>query len=186
MKSLPAAERASLLVLAREAVGRRLDGREPPEIGPDLAGLTGPRAAFVTIRRRDTHELRGCRGECPARRPLAECVRRVAVSAALDDPRFVPVRREELPGLVFEISALTDLAPIRPEQVQVGRHGLILSAGGGIGLLLPQVPVEQGWDRDAFLDGLCRKAGLSSGCWRRPGVSLQAFEAEVWSDTDSE
>jgi AmmeMemoRadiSam system protein A len=174
--------RVALLALARESVSRALDGRAPPEIGPEFAAVSTPRAAFVTIRRRDTGELRGCRGECPARRPLAECVRGVAVAAALADPRFVPVTREELPDLHFEISALTDPVPIRPEEVRVGRHGLILAADGTIGLLLPQVPVEQGWDTEAFLDALSHKAGLARGRWRRPGAALRAFEAEVWSD----
>jgi AmmeMemoRadiSam system protein A len=177
-------ERAALLALARDSVSRRLAGRAPPEVGTALAALDEPRAAFVTIRRRDTGDLRGCRGECPARRPLPECVSRVAVSAALDDPRFLPVTLAELPEVVFEISALTEPVTIRPEDVLVGRHGLILAAEGTVGLLLPQVPIEQGWDREAFLDGLCRKAGLPRGCWRLPGASLRAFEAEVWSEDE--
>jgi len=176
--------RAALLALARAAVDRRLAGQPGPEIEPPLTALNEPRAAFVTIRRRDSGELRGCRGECPARRSLPECVRRVAVSAALEDPRFLPLMRGELSEVSFEISALTDPMPIRPEEVVVGRHGLILAADGAIGLLLPQVPAEQDWDREAFLDGLCRKAGLRKGRWRLAGASLRAFEAEVWSEDE--
>jgi len=175
-------ERAALLVLARTAVERALAGRPAPEIVPALAALKEPHAAFVTIRRLGTGRLRGCRGECPARSPLPECVRRVAVSVALDDPRFPPVTRDELPILRFEISALTPPEPIRPEDVVVGRHGLLLSGEAAVGLLLPQVPVEQGWNREAFLDGLCVKAGLPVGSWRRPDLTLSAFEAEVWSE----
>jgi len=177
-------ERAALLVLARSAVERALGGLSPPPIEPPLTRFTEPRGAFVTIRRRATSRLRGCLGECPARRPLPECVRRVAVSAALRDPRFPAVTRDELPLIRFEISALTPPQPIQPRDVIVGTHGLILTTETGTGLLLPQVPVEQGWDREAFLDGLCWKAGVPAGSWRLPEVSLLAFEAEVWEETD--
>jgi uncharacterized protein (TIGR00296 family) len=105
------------------------------------------------------------------------------VSAALDDPRFPPVTRNELPLLQFEISALTDPRPIRAEEVIVGTHGLIVSAASLLGLLLPQVPIEQGWDREAFLNGLCHKAGLPEAAWRGPGLTLRAFEAEVWTES---
>lgn len=175
-------ERAALLALARQAVARALEGGRPPSIDAVLKALTEPRAAFVTIRRRGSGRLRGCRGECPARRPLPECVRSVAVSAALGDPRFPPVTPEELPDLRFEISALTSPEPILPTDVVVGTHGLVVSAGAAVGLLLPQVPVEQGWDRVAFLDGVCRKAGLPVAAWRDSRVTLESFEAEVWSE----
>lgn len=182
MKPLGERERAALLVLARSSVRSALDERPAPEMETILRTLTESRAAFVTIRDRRTGRLRGCRGECPARRPLPECVSRVAVSAALDDPRFRPVTREELPDVRFEISALTDPAPIRPEEVVVGRHGLLLSGEALVGLLLPQVPVEQGWDGQAFLEGLCVKAGVPPGSWRRPDLELLGFEAEVWAE----
>jgi len=175
-------QRAELLGLARGSVARALDGRPPPEIGSGLQLLLEPRAAFVTVRRARSGRLRGCRGECPARRSLPECVRHVSVAAALDDPRFPPVTRDELPALRFEISALTTPRPIRPEEVVVGTHGLLLHAETALGLLLPQVPVEQGWDREAFLEGLCHKAGLPPGSWRSGEVSLSAFEAEVWAE----
>ena len=175
-------ERAELLALARLSVEGALVGGPPTQIGPVLSACREPRAAFVTIRRRGTGRLRGCRGECVASQPLPECVRSVAVSAALDDPRFSPVTLEELPVLRFEISALTNPVPIRPEDVVVGTHGLLLCGGSGRGLLLPQVPVEQGWDREAYLEGLCFKAGIPAGAWRGPDVSLSAFEAEVWAE----
>jgi uncharacterized protein (TIGR00296 family) len=104
------------------------------------------------------------------------------VSGALDDPRFPPVTRDELPILRFEISALTNPEPIQPEEVVVGKHGLVLSGEAAVGLLLPQVPVEHGWNRAEFLDGLCVKAGLPAGSWRRPDLTLSAFEAEVWAE----
>ncbi len=177
-----APERRALLILAREAVAQALAGQAPPEIVPELSFLTEPRGAFVTIRHPGTGQLRGCRGEFPARRPLPECVRNVAVVSALEDLRFSPLAHDELPVVRFEISALAPPDPIDPEDVIIGRHGLVLTGDGGAGLLLPQVPVAQGWDRKAFLDGLCVKAGLPVGAWKWDGVLLQAFEAEVWEE----
>jgi uncharacterized protein (TIGR00296 family) len=92
------------------------------------------------------------------------------------------VTRDELPLLRFEISALTTPQPIRPGEVVVGRHGLLVSADAGVGLLLPQVAVEQGWEREAFLEGVCVKAGLPRDSWRRSDLMLSGFEAEVWAD----
>ncbi len=177
-----APERRALLDLAREAVAQALAGQAPPEIVPELRILTEPRGAFVTIRHSGTGQLRGCRGDFPARRPLPECVRNVAVVSALEDPRFSPLAHDELPVVRFEISALAPPVPIDPEDVIIGRHGLVLTGADGAGLLLPQVPVAQGWDRTAFLDGLCVKAGLPVGAWKWEGVFLQAFEAEVWEE----
>lgn len=176
------AERASLLELARAAVRRSLEGLRPPDIPEVLARFTEPQAAFVTIRHRVTGALRGCRGECPGRRPLPDCVRRVAVSAALDDPRFPPVTLDEISDLTFEISALGPMRPITPDQVRVGVHGLLVASRRGVGLLLPQVPLEQGWGKSEYLDGVCVKAGLPPGSHEDEDVTLSAFEAEVWSD----
>lgn len=175
-------ERLALLALARLSVERALEGLPAPEIDPPLQEMKEPRAAFVTIRRARSGLLRGCRGESLARRPLPECVSFAAVSAALDDPRFPHVTRDELPLLRFEISALTTPQPIRPGEVVVGRHGLLVSADAGVGLLLPQVAVEQGWEREAFLEGVCVKAGLPRDSWRRSDLMLSGFEAEVWAD----
>lgn len=181
MAPIPEARRRALLSLAREAIRRAVSGEDPPAIPAVLAPLTEPRSAFVTLR--DARgELRGCRGEVPARRALPECVRRVAVSSALDDPRFPPVSAGEVEELGIEISALTTPRPLRPEQVEIGRHGLLISAGWATGLLLPQVPEEHGWDREAFLDALCAKAGLPTGSWRREDSVLLGFEAEVWDE----
>ena len=175
--------RQELLVLAREAVRRALTGAEPPLVPASLSEMTEPRAAFVTIRSLEG-ELRGCRGEIPPRRPLPECVCHVAVASALDDPRFPPVREEDLPALRFEISALTEPTRIRPEEVEIGRHGLLITTEWTAGLLLPQVPVSQRWYREGYLAALCVKAGLETEAWRQDGVILQAFEAEVWGESE--
>jgi len=174
-----------LLALARETLTAHLSGRGLPDPRVTSAALLVPRACFVTLRRRDSGDLRGCRGERVARRPLVESVIHMTVASAVDDPRFEPVRLHEVPGLRIEISALTPPQPIRPEDVVVGRHGLIIMAGGSAGLLLPQVAVAYGWNREQFLRAVCEKAGLSQEAWRRAGVRLEAFEAEVWGEAES-
>jgi len=113
--------------------------------------------------------------------PLFKVVQECAVAAATEDPRFPPVSPGELPSLRVEVSVLTPLAPILPEEVEIGRHGLMVSQGGRRGLLLPQVPVEWGWDRETFLDQACVKAGLPPSAWRH-GATLQAFTAEVFGE----
>jgi AmmeMemoRadiSam system protein A len=113
--------------------------------------------------------------------PLWKVVQECAVAAATEDPRFPPVSPKELPELHVEISVLTPLFPIRPEDIVVGRHGLMVTQGRMRGLLLPQVPVELGWDREMFLDQTCAKAGLPPSAWRH-GATLQGFTAEVFGE----
>ena len=158
-----------------------LEGIAEPDVPPGLNEMSEARAAFVTIRGPDGR-LRGCMGEWPARRSLPECVRRVAVRAALDDPRFEPLTREELPSVRLEISVLTESRTVEPHEVEVGRHGLVVTTRHGSGLLLPQVPVAYGWDRHHFLEELCAKAGVPVSDLARPDTTLEAFEAEVWEE----
>ena len=110
-------------------------------------------------------------------------VQECAVAAATEDPRFPPVSPDELSSLRVEISVLTPLVLIRPEEVEVGRHGLMIAQGRRRGLLLPQVPVEWGWDRETFLDQTCVKAGLPPSAWRH-GATLWAFTAEVFGEEE--
>ncbi|MEJ2677581.1 MAG: AmmeMemoRadiSam system protein A [Gemmatimonadota bacterium] len=180
---IPQADRATLLDLARETLARYLDDRPLPDV-PDRPALKERRAVFVTLRRRDNGDLRGCRGETVARRPLGEAVALMAIAAAVDDPRFRSVTAEELPLLHVEISALSAPKPIRPDEIVVGQHGLILRSGLRAGLLLPQVPTEHGWDRDAYLMALCRKAGLPPRTWEMPSAELEGFTAEVWGEDE--
>lgn len=180
---LSASDKEDLLRLARQSLSEHLTGCKLSSPRSDSSAVQRVRAAFVTLRLRETGELRGCRGECYARRPLAESVAEMAIAAA-SDPRFPPVTAEELPDLRVEISALTSMKPIQADEVIVGRHGLMIAVGDRMGLLLPQVPVAQGWDREAYLDGLCRKAGLPGGAWKAEGVQLFSFEAEVWGEDE--
>ena len=127
-------------------------------------------------------ELRGCIGNFSAQTPLHKMVQQMAIAAALEDPRFESVSPQELPAVELEISVLSGLSPITPEEVVVGTHGLFITLGFHRGVLLPQVPVEWGWERDEYLDHLCLKAGLPRGTWREPEVVLESFTAQVFSE----
>jgi len=176
---LGAAERKNLLGIARRALeGYVAGGKVPREEGAQ-GKLAAPGAAFVTLTKNG--RLRGCIGYTEAVAPLFKVVQECAVAAATEDPRFPPVSPVELPSLRVEISVLTPLFPIRPEEVDVGRHGLMVAQGRMRGLLLPQVPVELGWDRETFLDQTCVKAGLPPSAWRH-GATLQGFTAEVFGE----
>jgi len=170
-----------LLTLARRAIARKLN--RPVGDMPNLPlRLREALGVFVTLRRRSDGELRGCIGYVEPRFPLAEGVAHAARAAAFDDNRFEPVRPDELDGLVIDVSVLGAPEPIDPEQVRVGVHGLILRHQGRTGLLLPQVPVEQGWDRLAFLDHTCQKAGLPPGTWHHPEAVLLGFSAQLFDE----
>ncbi|HSE15255.1 MAG TPA: AmmeMemoRadiSam system protein A [Candidatus Deferrimicrobium sp.] len=178
---LDEAQRNELLQIARGALeGYIGTGRIPS--GVEARGkLAAPGAAFVTLTKNG--RLRGCIGYTEAVAPLFKVVQECAVAAATEDPRFPPVSPAELPSLRVEISVLTPMFPIRPEEVEVGRHGLLVAQGRMRGLLLPQVPVEWGWDRETFLDQTCVKAGLPPSAWRH-GATLRAFTAEVFGERE--
>ena len=175
-------DRQALLRIARQALAAQLGGESWPEIEQVSAALREPRATFVTLWRRDDGALRGCRGEIRALHPLAESVARMGVAAATDDPRFLPVTYDELPLLRIEINALTPLRPIAPGEIVIGRHGLMIIRGSNAGLLLPEVPVRFGWDRAAFLEGLCHKAWLPARAWAKRDTQLYGFETEEWGE----
>jgi AmmeMemoRadiSam system protein A len=180
---LNALERRSLLGAARDAIAARLTSHEaarPPLEG----GLAAARGAFVTLRRAADGELRGCVGHLEGDAPLLLTVMKMAVAAATHDARFDPVTAGELVSLRIEISVLSPLEPIRPSDIQVGRHGLLLRHGVRRGVLLPQVPVEHGWDCQAFLAHTCRKAGLPPDAWKRPDAELLGFTATVFGEDD--
>ena len=104
----------------------------------------------------------------------------MAAYAAVNDGRFRPVSREELPLLEYEISVLSPLRRVlNIEEIVVGRHGLVIKQGEREGLLLPQVPLEQGWDRKTFLEMTCDKAGLLKDAWKDPRTDIFAFTAQV-------
>jgi uncharacterized protein len=171
-------ERALLLKLAHTSVAAALDRREIP-LTPPSPHLAEPRGAFTTLYYRGA--LRGCVGYVFPVSSLYRTVAESARGAAFEDTRFPPVSRQEAPELEVSLSVLSVPEPITPEAVEVGRHGLLVSMGANRGLLLPQVPVEHGWDRVTFLEQTCRKAGLPANAWQA-GASLKAFTAEVFGD----
>lgn len=178
------ADRSMLLKLSRDTLHEYLSTRIMPKFESTSAAMNLPRATFVTLRHKDTHELRGCRGEVFARYPLWESVQRVSTLSAVDDPRFPPMSHAELADTHIEISVLTPLRLARdPNEVIVGQHGVMIRKGMRSGLFLPQVPIEQGWDHDEYLSSLCwMKAGLSADAWRKPDVQLYIFEAEIFEE----
>lgn len=137
---------------------------------------------FVTLKK--DGDLRGCIGTLAAEEGLAGTVAKFACSAAFDDPRFPPLAREEWPAVSLEISLMTPPRRIHPEEVAVGRHGLILELGGRRGLLLPQVATEWNFGREQFLEALAQKAGLRPRAWADPQARLFAFEAEVFGEEE--
>ena len=168
-----------LLRLAREALEARVEHRAPPPIDHGGA-LDWPRGAFVTIHAGG--DLRGCLGQIGTDAPLGETVAHLAAVVSDSDPRFDPVRPAELPGLEIEISVLTPEREVAsPEEVEVGRHGVIIEQGGRRGLLLPQVATEQRWDRDTLLSHACLKARLAPDAWRH-GARILVFEAQVFGE----
>jgi uncharacterized protein len=171
-------ERSLLLRLAHEAIAAALDQREISLAAPS-AHLAEPRGAFTTLYYRGS--LRGCVGYVLPVTPLYRTVADSARGAAFDDSRFSPVTRDETPELKVSLSVLSPPQPIQADQVEIGRHGLLISLGRYRGLLLPQVPVEHGWDRITFLEQTCRKAGLAIDAWQT-GARLEAFTAEVFAD----
>ncbi|MGH9523752.1 MAG: AmmeMemoRadiSam system protein A [Terriglobales bacterium] len=173
-----AEERATLLQLAHRAIAAHL-GRERLDLTAPSEHLGEKRGAFTTLHSHG--QLRGCVGYPLAIAPLYQTIAETAVAAAFQDPRFTPVRAEELPSLIIEISVLSPLKPIAADEVEVGRHGLVVSYGGQRGLLLPQVPIEHGWDRQTFLAQTCIKAGVSPDAWKQ-GARLEAFSAEVFGE----
>jgi AmmeMemoRadiSam system protein A len=184
MADLTATEKKELLALARDTIkkylasGERLD---PPAGRPVFSEKHG---VFVTLHRRG--ELRGCIGYPLPYKPLGEAVVDNAIAAATEDPRFPSVTPEELPELEIEISVLTVPQKVSgADQVQVGRDGIIISKGLMRGLLLPQVPVEQGWNLDQYISYGCRKAGLAQDEWKR-GVQIEVFQASVFAEKEKQ
>jgi AmmeMemoRadiSam system protein A len=173
-------ERRVLLDLAHRSIAAELEGSRL-DLTPSSEHLAQPRGAFTTLHLHG--KLRGCIGYVIVKYSLYRTVAETAHAAAFNDPRFPPVTAEEVADLKIDISVLSPLHPIHPEQVVVGRHGLVVSQGSRRGLLLPQVPVEWGWDRETFLAQTCLKAGLPPDAWQH-GAELEAFTAEVFGQQD--
>jgi AmmeMemoRadiSam system protein A len=174
-------EKDLLLKLARNTIDRRFDKTKPKtpvEMTPNLTASSG---AFVTLHKRGA--LRGCIGRFTSDTDLTDTVAEMAQSAAFEDPRFPPLRPDELDDVDFEISVLTPMKKITDvNEIEVGRHGIYIIQGPMRGVLLPQVATEQGWDRKTFLDHTCLKAGLTPNCWQSEKTDIYIFSAEIFSE----
>ena len=180
--SLTPAEKQELLKIARRSVEVAVREKKilpVPEDEPE--DLRVARGAFVTLK--EHGDLRGCIGYMSPVKPLAETVRDVAAFAALEDRRFRPVSEEELSVLDYEISVLSPLRKVEDvNQIRVGQHGLLIREGQYEGVLLPQVPTEEGWDRKTFLEQVCVKAGLPEQAWKDEEADLFMFTALVFGE----
>ena len=198
MKRLSKDEGVYLVRLAREAVEKyimELRRIEAPKDAP--ARLYEKRGVFVTIETLVKNaegvlrrELRGCIGYPLPTYPLIEATISAAIAAATEDPRFPPMSYDELDRVVFEVSVLSQMEEIKynspkelPKKIRVGRDGLMVERGWMRGLLLPQVPVEWGWDEEEFLCQCCIKAGLMPDCWLEPQTKIYKFQAIIYEET---
>jgi uncharacterized protein (TIGR00296 family) len=185
MQLLTDDEGAMAVRSARAAIEHAVAKR--PYVSEILTHVFGEkRGVFVTLTKNGS--LRGCIGFPYPVMPLDKAIVHAAGAAALEDPRFPPVTKDELAAISLEVTILTIPEPLegepakRPQQVIVGRHGLIVRGMGTSGLLLPQVATEYGWDAKTFLNHTCMKAGLSERCWTSKNVEILTFEGQIFSE----
>jgi AmmeMemoRadiSam system protein A len=171
-------ERALLLRLAHDSILSGLEKRAI-SLSPPTPHLAEPRGVFTTLYL--VKELRGCVGFVLPVYPVYRAVAETARAAAFEDSRFPPVSDEEGRYLQVQLSILSTPESIRAEEIEIGRHGLLISQHGRRGLLLPQVPIEHEWDRITFLEQTCRKAGLPTDAWQK-GANIEAFSAEIFGE----
>ncbi|HWW50490.1 MAG TPA: AmmeMemoRadiSam system protein A [Verrucomicrobiae bacterium] len=181
MSSLPDREKQLLLGVARRVVTLAAERCESLEDLPQDENLIRPAGAFVTLRRRG--RLRGCIGQLASTLPLISVVAQSARAAALEDPRFSPVRPSELAEIEIELSVLSPMEDIEPRWIEAGKHGLMVSKDSRRGVLLPQVAREFRWTAERLLEETCVKAGLGRDAWKDPSTRIQAFAAEAFSES---
>ena len=181
-----------LVKLARQTVEGYVTKKTKPEVPDDVPeALTAKSGVFVTLNSitGEHVELRGCIGRPYPTQPLVEATIDSAVDASTNDPRFPPVTQRELDSILVELSILTPPKRInwsKPQElmdhVKIGRDGLIASRGMWRGLLLPQVPVEWGWNTKQFLEHTCNKAGLPLDAWKDTKTEFMSFQAEIFGE----
>jgi len=178
-------QQVKLLRLARKTIADSLDQAYDAGRLDFAEGIFQEKCgAFVTLHMKGG--LRGCIGYIEGVKSVPETVKEMALSSAFRDPRFRPLSKDEYKDIEIEISVLSPIEPVTDiNDIVVGRDGLIITKGYNRGLLLPQVPVEQGWDRETFLTHTCYKAGLPGDAWRRGGVLIEKFSAQVFSEKDT-
>jgi AmmeMemoRadiSam system protein A len=177
-------EEQILLKMARDTLPLYLDKRAVPSLKdyPLTPNLQKTCGVFVTLKEKATGNLRGCIGYVVGRKSLSEAVIDCTVQAATRDRRFAPLKKGADRTVYIDVSVLSPPKEInRIDKIKVGKHGLIISKGLKSGVLLPQVPVEWGWNRDAFLKAICKKAGLPDRAWEH-GATLYVFTAQVFGE----
>lgn len=185
MNNLTKDQQNALLQLARTTIAELLGmpGNAAPDVSDDI--FREKCGAFVTLH--ISGRLRGCIGYIQGIKPLRDTIVDMAKASAFKDPRFPPLQKEEYDSIDIEISVLSPIETVSDvHDIKVGRDGLIISRGNNSGLLLPQVPVEQGWDLDEFLVNTCYKAGLPGVAWQQKGTKIEKFSAQVFGEKDRE
>jgi len=177
-------EQKTLLKLARDTITQYVTEQKRPPL-PEATGMLGESCGcFVTVHLKG--QLRGCIGNMIGRGLLVELVQEMAVAASTQDPRFHHVSKEELSEIDIEISVLSPMRKITDvNEIEVGKHGIIMGRGVSQGILLPQVATEQGWDRQTFVENTCLKAGLPTDAWKDPETSIEIFSAQVFGELDN-
>lgn len=184
MTELTREQQIRLLKLARKTIADKLGVREDIEnLSFDDDVFKEKCGAFVTLHIRGN--LRGCIGYIEGVKPIPDTIRDMAIACAFSDPRFKPLTPEEYKEIDIEISVLSPVERVSDvDEIVIGRDGVIVTHGYNRGLLLPQVPVEQCWDRDTYLCHTCYKAGIPADSWKKPGVMIEKFSAQVFSEND--
>ena len=174
-------EQKTLLKLARDTIEMWVrEGKRPP-LPPAKGFLDQYCGAFVTIHKKG--QLRGCIGNMVGHAPLVETIQEMAIASSTGDPRFHPVRAEELNEIDIEISVLSPMREIKDvNEIQVGVHGILMSRGMFHGVLLPQVAIEYKWNRTQFLQHTCAKAGLPEDAWQDPVTKIEIFSAQIFRE----
>ncbi len=183
-RELNAHEKQVLLAIARQAIVEGVQhGKEYVEPREEKA-LNQRNGCFVTIKQ--NKQLRGCIGNFQSELPLFKEVAHMAQASALKDPRFYPLKNEDLDSINLEISVLSPLQKIEDiEEIEVGRHGIYIEKSFYRGVLLPQVAAEHGWDRQTFLKQTCIKAGLPTNAWEDDDAEVYVFSAQVFGENDT-
>ena len=176
-------EKRTLLKIARSAIACALESKTLPTLNSQSEALNHRSGIFVTLRIGE--DLRGCIGYIEPLFPLAHATQEIAVKAAMEDPRFMPLTQSEFDKITIEISVLSPLEElIDTETIEIGKHGLVIDAGYRRGLLLPQVATEYDWDRRQFLKQISLKAGLPPDAWKRKEVKLFTFTVEKFDESE--
>lgn len=177
---LSTTEKKLLLKIARESIIHYVQKGNKPKFEISNESLLTAQGCFVTIKQKG--KLRGCLGQFTSDKPLCQLVQEMAIAAATRDPRFYPMRNEDLQNFDLEISILSPLQKIDSiEEIQVGVHGLYIEKNFCRGVLLPQVAIEYGWDRNTFLEQTCLKAGLDKEAWKDQ-ADIHIFSAQIFGE----